>query len=96
MRILFADLSQKLAESASDFACVVRNLIRDVHDCYRPGLYDMRGTRPENGATSRETEAHVKAIKAVIGAAVFLAVFAVTGMCGWIPSPQAATREPKR
>jgi len=36
-------LAREMAESTSDFASVVRNLILDVRDCYRPGVHDMRG-----------------------------------------------------
>ena len=38
--------ARKTAESASDFASVVHNLIMDVRDCYRPGLHYMRGPGP--------------------------------------------------
>jgi hypothetical protein len=41
--MLFSGLAQKTAGSASAFGSVVRNLIMDVRDCYRPGLHDMRG-----------------------------------------------------
>ena len=37
----------KSAESVSDFASVVRNLILDVRDSYRPGVHDMRGPGSE-------------------------------------------------
>ena len=40
----FAD---RTAESASDFATVVRNLIMDVRDSYRPQLHYMRGPGPK-------------------------------------------------
>jgi hypothetical protein len=43
---VFSGLAQRTAESVSDLASVVRNLIRDVRDCYRPGLHSMRGPRP--------------------------------------------------
>jgi hypothetical protein len=47
MRILDASalsgLARTTAGSASDFACVVRNLILDVRDSYRPELHYMRG-----------------------------------------------------
>jgi hypothetical protein len=39
----FSDFARKTAESVSDFAGVVCNLIMDIRDCYRPGLYQMRG-----------------------------------------------------
>ncbi len=45
--IVFSGLAQKAAESASDFASVVRNLIKDVRDCYRPKLHYMRGPGPK-------------------------------------------------
>ena len=35
--------ARKTAESTSDFASVVRNLILDVRDCYRPEVHYMRG-----------------------------------------------------
>jgi hypothetical protein len=38
---------RKTAESASDFASVVRNLILDVRDSYRPELHYMRGPGPK-------------------------------------------------
>jgi hypothetical protein len=38
---------RKTAESASDFASVVHNLIMDVRDSYRPGLHYMRGPGPK-------------------------------------------------
>ena len=38
---------RKAAESASDFASVVRNLILDVRDSYRPELHYMRGPGPK-------------------------------------------------
>jgi hypothetical protein len=44
---VFSGLVQKTTESASDFARVLRNLIKDVRDCYRPGLHHMRGPQPE-------------------------------------------------
>ena len=47
MRIMgantLAGFAPKTAESTSDFASVVHNLIKDVRDCYRPDLHDMRG-----------------------------------------------------
>ena len=45
--VALSGLPRKTAERASDFAGVVGNLIRDVRDCYRPGLYEMRGPRPQ-------------------------------------------------
>jgi hypothetical protein len=51
MRIIDATalsgFARKTAESASDFANVVRNLIMDVRDCYRPGVHYMRGPGPK-------------------------------------------------
>ena len=47
MRIIDATalsgFARKTAESASDFASVVHNLIMDVRDSYRPELHYMRG-----------------------------------------------------
>ena len=40
-------LARKTAESASDFAQVIYNLIMDVRDSYRPGLHYMRGPGPK-------------------------------------------------
>ncbi|MGY4573874.1 hypothetical protein ACVWY5_006944 [Bradyrhizobium sp. USDA 3256] len=37
----------RTAESASDFASVVRNLILDMRDSYRPELHYMRGPGPK-------------------------------------------------
>jgi hypothetical protein len=39
--------ARKTAESASDFASVVHNLIMDVRDSYRPELHSMRGPGPK-------------------------------------------------
>ena len=51
MRIIDANtlsgFARKSAESVSDFASVVRNLILDVRDSYRPEAHYMRGPRPE-------------------------------------------------
>jgi len=51
MRIMDAtalsDFARRTAESVSDFASVVRNLILDVRDSYRPQLHDMRGPGPK-------------------------------------------------
>jgi hypothetical protein len=51
MRIMDATalsgFARKTAESASDFASVVRNLIMDVRDSYRPELHYMRGPGPK-------------------------------------------------
>ena len=51
MRIIHAtalsDFARKTAESASDFAGVVHNLIMDVRDSYRPELHYMRGPGPK-------------------------------------------------
>ena len=38
---------RKTADSASDFASVVHNLIMDVRDSYRPELHYMRGPGPK-------------------------------------------------
>ncbi|OKO85091.1 hypothetical protein AC630_06960 [Bradyrhizobium sp. AS23.2] len=42
-----SDLAHRAAESACDFAGVVRNLILDVRDSYRPELHYMRGPGPK-------------------------------------------------
>jgi hypothetical protein len=51
MRIIDAnplsDFARKTAESVSDFASVVRNLILDVRDSYRPEVHYMRGPGPK-------------------------------------------------
>ena len=51
MRIIDAKtlsgFAHKSAESVSDVASVVRNLILDVCDSYRPGLHCMRGPGPK-------------------------------------------------
>ena len=51
MRIIDATalsgFARKTAESASDFASVVRNLILDVRDSYRPEVHYMRGPGPK-------------------------------------------------
>jgi hypothetical protein len=43
----------KTAGSISDFAGVVRNLILDVRDCYRPEVHYMRGPGPKWRAKHR-------------------------------------------
>ena len=45
--VALSGLARRTAERASDFAGVVGNLIKDVRDCYRPGLHEMRGPRPQ-------------------------------------------------
>ena len=45
--IALSNFACRTAESASDFAGVVRNLILDVRDCYRPELHYMRGPGPK-------------------------------------------------
>ncbi|RZN32313.1 hypothetical protein CWO90_14000 [Bradyrhizobium sp. Leo121] len=51
MRIIDATASsgfaRKTAESASEFASVVHNLIMDARDSYRPELHYMRGPGPK-------------------------------------------------
>jgi hypothetical protein len=51
MRIMDANtlsgFAHKTAELTSDFASVVRNLILDAHDCYRPEMHYMRGPGPK-------------------------------------------------
>ena len=39
--------ARKTAETVSDFASVVHNLIMDVRDSYRPELHYMRGPGPK-------------------------------------------------
>ena len=57
MRIVDASalsgFARKTAESASDFAQVIYNLIMDVRDSYRPGLHYMRGPGPKWRAKHR-------------------------------------------
>jgi len=43
----FFGIARKTAESVSDFVGVVRSLIMDIRDCYRPGLHRMRGPGPK-------------------------------------------------
>lgn len=45
--IVFSGFARRTAASASDFARVVRNLILDVRDSYRPELPYMRGPGPK-------------------------------------------------
>jgi hypothetical protein len=45
--IAWSSFARKTAESASDFASVVHNLIMDVRDSYRPELHYMRGPGPK-------------------------------------------------
>ena len=51
MRIIDANtlsgFARKTAESTSDFASVVQNLVKDVLDSYRPELHYMRGPGPK-------------------------------------------------
>jgi hypothetical protein len=51
MRILdtnaLSGFVRNTAELTSDFASVVRNLILDVRDCYRPEVHYMRGPGPK-------------------------------------------------
>ena len=46
-RIALAVFARKTAESVSDFASMVHNLIMDVRDSYRPELHNMRGPGPK-------------------------------------------------
>ncbi|MGY3129633.1 MULTISPECIES: hypothetical protein [unclassified Bradyrhizobium] len=39
--------ASKTAETVSDFAVVVRNLVMDIRDSYRPELHYMRGPGPK-------------------------------------------------
>jgi hypothetical protein len=54
MRIMDAaalsDFARRTAESASDLASVIHNLIMDVRDSYRPELHYIRGRGPKWGA----------------------------------------------
>jgi hypothetical protein len=51
MRIMgantLAGFARKTAESTSDFASLVHDLIRDVRDSYRPEPHYMRGPGPK-------------------------------------------------
>ena len=51
MRIMDANtlsgFARKTAESTSDFASVIQNLVKDVLDSYRPELHYMRGPGPK-------------------------------------------------
>jgi hypothetical protein len=51
MRVINANtlsrLARKSAESASDLARAVHNLVLDVRDSYRPGVHAMRGPGPK-------------------------------------------------
>lgn len=49
--------ARNTAESASDFAGVIYNLIMDVRDSYRPGLHCMRGPGPKWRAKHRRDAA---------------------------------------
>jgi hypothetical protein len=57
MRIIDANtlsgFARKSAESASDFASVVCNLILDVRDSYRPKVHYLRGPGPKWHAKHR-------------------------------------------
>ena len=57
MRIVGASalsgFGRKTAESASDFAQIIYNLIMDVRDSYRPGLHELRGPGPKWRAEHR-------------------------------------------
>jgi hypothetical protein len=52
-------LASKTAESASDFASVARNLIKDVRDSYRPELHYMRGPGPKWRAKHQPSVAYL-------------------------------------
>ena len=45
--IALSGFARRTAESASDFASVVHNLIMDVRDSYRPERHYMRGPGPK-------------------------------------------------
>ena len=44
---MLSGFARKSAVSVSDVARVVRNLILDVRDCYRPEVHYMRGPGPK-------------------------------------------------
>jgi hypothetical protein len=44
--------ARSTAESASDFATLVHNLVLDIRDSYRPGVHCMRGPGPKWRAKS--------------------------------------------
>ena len=44
---LFSGFARKTAESTSDFASVIQNLVKDVLDSYQPELHYMRGPGPK-------------------------------------------------
>ena len=46
-RSTMSGFARKTAETFSDFASVVHNLVLDVGDSYRPELYYMRGPGPK-------------------------------------------------
>jgi hypothetical protein len=46
-------LARKTAETVSDFASVVHNLVMDIRDSYRPELHYMRGPGPKWHAKHR-------------------------------------------
>jgi hypothetical protein len=46
--------ARKTAESASGFASVVHDLIKDVRDSYRPQLHDGRGRGPQWRAKNQQ------------------------------------------
>jgi len=46
-------LARKTAETVSDFASVVHNLVMDIRDSYRPELHYMRGPGPKWRAKHR-------------------------------------------
>ena len=45
--IAMSGFALKTAETVSDFASVVHNLVMDVRDSYRPELHYMRGPGPK-------------------------------------------------
>ena len=46
-RSTMSGFTRKTAETTSDFASVLHNLVLDVRDSYRPELYYMRGPGPK-------------------------------------------------
>jgi hypothetical protein len=58
--IALSGVARKTAESAVDLAGVVRNLILDVRDSYRPELHYMRGPGPKWRARHQLSSLHVR------------------------------------
>ena len=45
--------ARSTAESASDFATLVHNLVLDIRDSYRPGVHCIRGPGPKPAKSIR-------------------------------------------